>query len=290
MTRCAVSASTAPPRRRARAAAAASATAWFGRRRRAQVLGFQITSAKFPSRQTSARRLPSLARVGASMAATACARSKTTLSADLRRVRDAALRRVAPSTICGVAITASASRGSERPRRIAPLSGAANYTACSGAGRVEGGDGDAHRAVRATSWHLRGRADAIDGCSDAFRRRSSEACRTATAEAWADDPPVVLMLSSVFENLDAKLQQVRAHREQIALVVAPGPHVADYDGGGRGPVRFWPYGACTDWRCTHSTTVLGYRHDVGFTGSMDRYNKRSSCAASRSTTRRCARR
>ena len=40
------------------------------------------------------------------------------------------------------------------------------------------------------------------------------------------------------------------------------------------PVRFWPYGACTDYALYAFNDSVGYRHDVGFTGSMDRYNKR----------------
>ena len=121
---------------------------------------------------------------------------------------------------------------------------------------------------------FRRRADAIVLGSKCFSSKKAGGVSHCLRQLRPDDPPVVLMLNKLFENLDAKLRQVRAHREQIALVVAPGPHVADYEEAAEVPVRFWPYGACTDYALYAFNDSVGYRHDVGFTGSMDRYNKR----------------
>ena len=243
----------------------------------ARKLGLQLRYHRWhvePAR-TRARRRPSSARVGASMAATACARCTIRRRSPLTCATCATLRarrRVAPSTICG----------RTRKLRLAWLGTAAqncsewaaNYYCLQYGAISEAATVTPTAPESDAAGSFRRRADAIVLGSKCFSSKKAGGVSHCLRQLRPDDPPVVLMLNKLFENLDAKLQQVRAHREQIALVVAPGPHVADYEEAAGVPVRFWPYGACTDYALYAFNDSVGYRHDVGFTGSMDRYNKR----------------
>ena len=200
--------------------------------------------------------------------------NKTTLSADLRHVRDAA-RAPAPRAVDDL-------RPHARKLRLAWLGTAAqncsewaaNYYCLQYGAISEAATVTPTAPESDAAGSFRRRADAIVLGSKCFSSKKAGGVSHCLRQLRPDDPPVVLMLNKLFENLDAKLQQVRAHREQIALVVAPGPHVADYEEAAGVPVRFWPYGACTDYALYAFNDSVGYRHDVGFTGSMDRYNKR----------------